>query len=213
MYEKPGVPPTFIHRRSADGRGRWTRRLLVAVMAIAVAAGLCSAAFALSARWTDPVASGWWGTTGHTVGVGDGVVPDGGRLSPRDTGLPAIANLDPKLLRAVRKAADDASRDGIGIYLTSGWRSKAYQQRLLDEAIVKYGSEREARRYVDTPERSHHVTGQAVDIGPTDADDWLARHGTAYGLCQTYANEMWHFELTITPGGTCPTPLTDATDG
>ena len=28
---------------------------------------------------------------------------------------------------------------------------------------------------------------------PTDADDWLIQHGSDYGLCQTYANEMWHF--------------------
>jgi hypothetical protein len=35
-----------------------------------------------------------WGT-GHTVGVEDGVVPDGGRLSPHDTELPAIADLSP----------------------------------------------------------------------------------------------------------------------
>jgi D-alanyl-D-alanine carboxypeptidase len=54
------------------------------------------------------------------------------------------------------------------------------------------------------------VTGDAVDIGPTDADSWLQQHGDRYGLCQTYANEMWHFELATEPGGTCPPGKEDA---
>ena len=42
---------------------------------------------------------------------------------------------------------------------------------------------------------SAHVSGDAVDVGPTAADSWLAQHGAAYGLCQIYANEPWHYEL------------------
>jgi hypothetical protein len=53
------------------------------------------------------------------------------------------------------------------------------------------------------------VTGDAVDIGPTDADDWLIQHGSTYGLCQIFANELWHFELATTPGGDCPALLAD----
>jgi zinc D-Ala-D-Ala carboxypeptidase len=49
-----------------------------------------------------------------------------------------------------------------------------------------------------------------VDVLPTRADDWLIQHGDAYGLCQSYANEMWHFELSVAPGGTCPAPASDA---
>jgi hypothetical protein len=50
----------------------------------------------------------------------------------------------------------------------------------------------------------HHVTGDAVDIGPTDTHRWLSQHGTDYGLRQIYANEMWHFELATTPRGVSP---------
>ena len=62
-----------------------------------------------------------------------------------------------------------------------------------------------------TPDESAHVTGDAVDVGPTDAMYWLARHGSDHGLCQTYANEIWHFELAVEPGGRCPAPAADPT--
>ncbi len=55
-----------------------------------------------------------------------------------------------------------------------------------------------------------HVTGQAVDIGPPVADDWLIANGSRFGLCRTYANELWHFELATEPGGVCPPLLPDA---
>jgi hypothetical protein len=217
MHKELRTRPTSICRNSAAARGKWPKRLLIAVSALAVTVSLGLAAFAVSARSVDTASPA--DSSGspipqrsmhHTVGVEDGVVPAGKHLSPHDIDLPAIANLNPKLLHAVQEAADDASHDGIGMFVTTGWRSKAYQQQLLDEAAVKHGGERAARRYVNTPEQSHHVTGDAVDIGPTDADSWLSQHGTDYGLCQTYANEMWHFELATTPGGVCPEMRTDA---
>jgi hypothetical protein len=39
------------------------------------------------------------------------------------------------------------------------------------------------------------VSGDAVDIGRSDARAWLSEHGAAYGLCQIYGNERWHYEL------------------
>ena len=59
----------------------------------------------------------------------------------------------------------------------------------------EYGSEAEAARWVATPETSAHVSGDAVDIAHSDASVWLSEHGVAYGLCQTYGNEPWHYEL------------------
>ena len=46
-----------------------------------------------------------------------------------------------------------------------------------------------------TPNTSAHVSGDAVDIGPSDAAAWLSEHGAWYGLCQIYSNEPWHYEL------------------
>ncbi|MEU2841523.1 M15 family metallopeptidase [Streptomyces sp. NPDC007076] len=143
-------------------------------------------------------------------GTEGGDPPEGRELTPFDTRYPAVGRLDERLLKAVQEAARDARDDGIEFRITSGWRSREHQQRLLDEGIEKYGSEEKARQFVNTPQKSTHVSGKAVDIGPTDADDWLIRNGSDYGLCQVYNNEMWHFELLTGRGGTCPAPLRDA---
>jgi D-alanyl-D-alanine carboxypeptidase len=127
------------------------------------------------------------------LGEADGVVPDG--VTVFDDEYPAVANLDPDLLGALRRAAADAALDGVEFSVDSGWRSPKYQQRLLDDAIAKYGSEAKAARWVATPGTSAHVSGDAVDIGPARATTWLSEHGAAYGLCRTYGNEPWHYEL------------------
>ena len=49
--------------------------------------------------------------------------------------------------------------------------------------------------WVATGTTSAHVSGDAVDVGPPAATPWLSAHGAAYGLCQIYANEPWHYEL------------------
>jgi D-alanyl-D-alanine carboxypeptidase len=45
------------------------------------------------------------------------------------------------------------------------------------------------------------------------ADYWLIQHGAEYGLCQVYANEIWHFELLTDSGGTCPPLMKDSSAG
>jgi zinc D-Ala-D-Ala carboxypeptidase len=127
------------------------------------------------------------------LGEADGVVPDD--VTVFDDDVPAVANLDPDLLGALRQAAADAADDGVELFVNSGWRSPAYQEQLLDEAVSEYGSEEEAARWVATPDTSLHVSGDAVDIGSSDATAWLSEHGAEYGLCQTYGNELWHYEL------------------
>jgi hypothetical protein len=127
------------------------------------------------------------------LGPQDGLVPDG--VTVFDDAYPAVANLDGALLAALRRAATDAAVDDVTIYVNSGWRSPAYQDQLLQEAVSKYGSVEEAARWVATADTSLHVSGDAVDVGRTAAASWLSRHGAAYGLCRTYANEPWHYEL------------------
>ena len=127
------------------------------------------------------------------LGEADGAVPDGTTVF--DDGVPGVAKLDPALLGALRRAATDAAAEGVELRVDSGWRSPEYQQHLLDEAIAKYGSEEQAARWVALPDRSPHVSGDAVDIGPSAAAAWLSKRGAEYGLCQIYSNEPWHYEL------------------
>jgi D-alanyl-D-alanine carboxypeptidase len=146
----------------------------------------------------------------HTVPMdppadpGDGSLPNGRTLTPFDVQDPVIGRLDPALLTAIQRAATAAAADGITMTITSGWRSPEFQQRLLDQAVHTYGSLAAARQYVQTPEMSKHVVGEAVDVGGVGADQWLMADGARFGLCRIYANEPWHFELATDATGKCP---------
>jgi len=143
------------------------------------------------------------------LGEQDGLVPDG--VTAFDDRYPAIANLDGDLLAALRAATDAATRDGVTLAVTSGWRSQRYQQELLAEAVAQYASAAEAARWVAPADKSSHVFGEAVDVGPPAAAAWLERHGAAYGLCRVYGNEPWHFELrAAAASGRCPGLYADA---
>jgi len=123
----------------------------------------------------------------------DGTLPEG--VTVFDDEHAGVTNLDPDLLQALRNAATEAAGDGVELQVTSGWRSRDHQNRLLREAVAEYGSEEEAARWVATADTSAHVIGDAVDIGPSAAAAWLWAHGAPYGLCQIYGNEPWHYEL------------------
>jgi zinc D-Ala-D-Ala carboxypeptidase len=126
------------------------------------------------------------------LGEAGGAVPNATTVF--DDEVPGVAELDPALLRAVRRAATDAGGDGVDFVVNSGWRSPVYEDQLRRQAIANYGSEAEAARWVATGTTSPHVSGDAVDLG-RDATRWLSAHGAAYGLCQIYGNEPWHYEL------------------
>lgn len=126
---------------------------------------------------------------------------------------PPTHGLDAALEDRFSEATADAAREGVTLTLTSGWRSAQLQQRLVDDAVTKYGSLEEARRWVLPPEASAHVAGLAIDVGPTAGALWLGERSEQYGLCRTYANEVWHFEPVIDPGGTCPAMREDSSAG
>ncbi|MFE6667837.1 M15 family metallopeptidase [Streptomyces sp. NPDC057697] len=216
--ERPRAATRRFPGRAAAGAGAVVVVALAAAWAATSGSGPATRTAAPATRTAAPAGHGPSGgepavrSTAEAGGrdTGGGDLPEGRELTPFDTRYPAVGRLDERLLKAVQKAARDARAHGIELRITSGWRSREHQQRLLDEGIEKYGSEEKARQFVNTPQKSTHVSGKAVDIGPTDADDWLIRNGSDYGLCQVYANEMWHFELLTRPGGDCPSPLRDA---
>lgn len=174
-------------------------RQLVAALAIAV----IPATVGVAASTASAAPTG-------AIGIEDGVVSAG--VSVFDNSYPAVSRLDGTLLVALRSAAGVARTGGVTFVVNSGWRSRAYQQYLLDQAVTTYGSLSEARRWVATPATSPHVSGKAVDIGGTGAADWLGRFGATYGLCRIYQNEPWHFEFRAraTTRG-CPPGYTDPT--
>lgn len=144
-------------------------------------------------------------------GEAEGAVPTG--VTVFDEYYPAVVKLDGELLRALREAAGDAAGEGVRFYVNSGWRSAKRQNELLNKAIATYGSRAEAARWVASPATSLHVAGEAVDLGRADATSWLSAHGDRYGLCQTYRNEPWHYELrpqAVAQG--CPAPYADPTE-
>lgn len=138
------------------------------------------------------------------IDTSGGSLPAGQMISPFDAANPIVEMLDPLLRKTIQDAAHAAAADGVDVSLTSGWRSRGFQQRLFDDAVRTYGSVDEASEFVASPDVSMHVVGRAVDIGPTNADDWLIRNGARFGLCQIYANEIWHFELAVDAHGNCP---------
>jgi hypothetical protein len=181
-------------------RIRWIRAagLLVVIAAIAAALGhqLLPSSSSTAALPIDVLRSEPPGLRNEhrgAVGEAGGAVPDGTTVFADE--IPGVANLDPALRGALRQAATHAADDGVEFFVDSGWRSPEYQEQLLREAVSEYGSEAEAARWVATAETSAHVSGDAVDIGHSDATAWLSEHGADYGLCQIYGNEPWHYEL------------------
>jgi hypothetical protein len=210
-YGEPARTPT---RRIRIRRIR-VAGLLVVIAAIAAALG-CQLLASSSSTATSPIDvprsehRGLRSEHRDALDEADGAIPDGTTVF--DEANPGVANLDPALLGALRQAATAAAGDGLKFYVDSGWRSPEYQEQLLQEAVSKYGSEEEAARWVAAPNKSAHVSGDAVDIGPSDAAAWLSEHGAEYGLCQIYGNEPWHYELrpdAIDQG--CPAVYADPT--
>jgi zinc D-Ala-D-Ala carboxypeptidase len=198
------------------------RRIRVAGLLLVIAAIAAALAYLLPASWSSTPSSSSTAARPSTpfrsehrraLGEADGAVPDGATVSEHrgalgeadgavpdgttvfDDEIPGVAKLESALLGALRQAATNAADDGVEFVVDSGWRSPAYQEQLLHDAVLKYGSEAEAARWVATPSTSAHVSGDAVDIGPSGAAAWLSEHGAEYGLCQIYGNEPWHYEL------------------
>lgn len=122
----------------------------------------------------------------------------------------ASPGLSPGLAAAYSAAQREAAAQGVPLWITSGARTWAQQESLWRDGLAKYGTPSEARRWVLPPAESTHVTGDAVDVGPWEGAAWLRANGNRWGLCRTFDNEWWHFELATAPGGLCPATVPDA---
>ncbi len=144
-----------------------------------------------------------------------GCVKDGQSLGPDKIATPdqEANELDQKVKIRFLAAQAQANIEGVNIQITSGYRSKAKQLMLFEQAVRKYKTVEEASKWVLPPDFSHHPRGIAIDVnypaGPAGAK-WLEINGNRFGLCRVYENEWWHFEPLIAPGEICPNLVPNA---
>ena len=215
------VPGPLAASVALEGARRRRRRgaVLVVVLAVLTWFGVRWAQDAFAGSQGDPTTSSGavaqevaqevaqGSTRGSTQGDGD------------DAAIDAVVDeltavgIDADLARRYARADAAAAREGVAMHITSGRRDAAEQQALFDDAVARYGSVREARRWVLPADRSAHVAGTAVDVGDTEAALWLGEHGQEFGLCRVYANEIWHFEVMPDGADRCPDLLPDSSSG
>lgn len=82
------------------------------------------------------------------------------------------------------------------IVINSGYRSVERQQQLWQQALEKYGSVAEARKWVAPPGNSQHNKGNAADLGYSNdaARKWAHENAGQFGLSFPLSNENWHIE-------------------
>ena len=128
-------------------------------------------------------------------------------ITESDESATAMQLVHPILELRFQAARAAAAREGVKLYITSGYRSIERQEYLFAEEVRLRGSETEAAKWVLPSKYSHHPRGLALDINypndPTGAK-WLEESGYRYGLCRVYENEWWHFEPATRPGRPCP---------
>lgn len=88
------------------------------------------------------------------------------------------------------------------LLVSSGYRSPERQAQLWSDALNKYGSASEARKWVAPPGNSQHNKGNAADLkyASAAAREWAHANAGAYGLAFPLSNEPWHIELSTARG-------------
>lgn len=147
--------------------------------------------------------------------------PGGGRIKdkrdPHPSNITTVTGTGRRQIPLQRHAAQAwramvaaARADGIAHPLllpTSGYRSRARQEKLWRNALRKYGSTQVARRWVAPPGGSAHQSGRAIDLylggrnsssnvsnlRRTRAYKWLVSNARRFGF-YPYQREPWHWE-------------------
>ncbi|GGE23477.1 hypothetical protein GCM10011390_48610 [Aureimonas endophytica] len=105
-------------------------------------------------------------------------------------------------LEAMLRAAPPEIAEGLQV--SSGYRSPERQAELWADALRKYGSPAEARKWVAPPGRSGHNHGHAADLSfngkrlddaPANVREWVHQNAARFGLAFPLGNEAWHVEL------------------
>ncbi len=99
----------------------------------------------------------------------------------------------PETREALLKMAAAARKEGIMLIIDSGFRSAAYQRRIIERRLAEGESFEKIVRFVAPPGYSEHETGRAVDFVPsealfakTPAYQWLKKNAAAFHFYETY---------------------------
>ncbi|MDE6425261.1 MAG: M15 family metallopeptidase [Ruminococcus sp.] len=131
-------------------------------------------------------------------------------IANKSYSLPAdfYPELDPTCLNQFYKLQNDASYEGLNIYLSSGFRSYETQDYIYNDYVAKDGQEN-ADTYSARPGHSEHQSGLAIDVNQIDDTFigtpeaiWLEAHCWEYGFILRYPQakqditgykyESWH---------------------
>ncbi|MGH2953092.1 MAG: transglycosylase SLT domain-containing protein [Solirubrobacterales bacterium] len=130
------------------------------------------------------------GTTGAAGASGAAPMATGGGYSG------PLAYREGKPMRPDVAAAFDrlyaaARADGVGLVITSAFRSDAEQAALF--------AQNPDPQWVAPPGRSLHRCATELDLGPASAYAWLARNAPRFGFLKRYSWEPWHWGFTEGP--------------
>ena len=114
----------------------------------------------------------------------------------------------PDTRRALVALAGAAREQGIRLEVDSGFRSRGFQKRILENRLAEGRPFLDAIRWTAPPGYSEHQTGRAVDFVPSDADfkdtpayQWLKKHAADFCFTESYPQgnaagfewEPWHW--------------------
>ncbi|MBI4086361.1 D-alanyl-D-alanine carboxypeptidase family protein [Candidatus Kaiserbacteria bacterium] len=130
----------------------------------------------------------------------------------------SVACLKREVVSSLKKMMRDASRDGVTLAVTSGFRRPEIQGILQDIWTAVIGEEA-TERSVAEPSHSEHQLGTTIDLsgasngfrggdsgfGGTPESEWLQTHGHEYGFVMSYPAgkenvtgyiyEPWHYRF------------------
>lgn len=133
-------------------------------------------------------------------------------LMPRLKGHGAehITAMQPQFQVALANMIQNAPPEiASGLEIFSGTRTVERQTQLWEDALKKYGSVAEARKWVAPPPGVHGSTGsrhnhgnaadlswngQRIDKAPAEVREWLHKNAAQFGLSFPLGNEAWHIE-------------------
>ncbi len=116
----------------------------------------------------------------------------------------AIEGLQPGFSAGIGQMFADAPPEiKEGLRIGSAYRSVERQAELWEQALAKYGSVAEARKWVAPPGKSQHGEGQAVDLkyASPEVKKWVHENAARYGMHFPLSNEPWHMEPIGARGG------------